>query len=251
MIGGKEMAETKSGYIYVLTNESFHRENWIKIGYAEDVEKRVKELSGTAVPLPYEVYCTYEIPRISGVKDPDKLVHDLIQTLNPNLRISQNREFFELYPWDAYNMLFAIAQMHERLDKLHRNEENRSGVNDQNDSEYSVEALFPMGASTYPLYVKIRELVLSIDNTLVESPRLNYLSYKMGKTNVVALWPKDGWIEVVLGAKLGTLNDENGLIYDISNRKWTAAQYAFKFYEDTDMDTVKDLLLQTYQLKKK
>ena len=76
------MAETKSGYIYVLTNESFHRENWIKIGYAEDVEKRVKELSGTAVPLPYEVYCTYEIPRISGVKDPDKLVHDLIQTLN-------------------------------------------------------------------------------------------------------------------------------------------------------------------------
>lgn len=77
----------KTGYIYVLTNESFHRDNWIKIGYAEDVDKRVKELSGTAVPLPYEVYCTYEIPRIKGVKDPDKLVHDLIQALNPNLRI--------------------------------------------------------------------------------------------------------------------------------------------------------------------
>ena len=73
----------------------------------------------------------------------------------------------------------------------------------------------------------------------------------MGKTNVVALWPKDGWIEVVLGAKLGTLKDENGLIYDISNRKWTAAQYALKFYEDTDMDAVRDLLLQTYNLKKK
>ena len=55
------------------------------MAYAEDVDKRVKELSGTAVPLPYEVYCTYEIPRIKGVKDPDKLVHDLIQTLNPNL----------------------------------------------------------------------------------------------------------------------------------------------------------------------
>ena len=26
----------KSGFIYVLTNESFHRDNWIKIGYAED-----------------------------------------------------------------------------------------------------------------------------------------------------------------------------------------------------------------------
>ena len=53
-----------SGFIYVLTNESFHRENWIKIGYAEDVDRRVKELSNTSVPLPYEVYCTYEIPRI-------------------------------------------------------------------------------------------------------------------------------------------------------------------------------------------
>lgn len=41
----------KSGFIYVLTNESFHRDNWIKIGYAEDVEKRVKELSGTSVPF--------------------------------------------------------------------------------------------------------------------------------------------------------------------------------------------------------
>lgn len=133
----------KTGYIYVLTNESFHMDNWIKIGYAEDVDKRVKELSGTAVPLPYEVYCTYEIPRIKGVKDPDKLVHDLIQSLNPNLRISQNREFFELYPWDAYNMLFAIAQMHERTDKLIRNNDNASGENDINDTEYSVEALFP------------------------------------------------------------------------------------------------------------
>ena len=55
----------KTGYIYVLTNESFHRENWIKIGYAEDVDRRVRELSNTSVPLPYEVYCTYEIPRIN------------------------------------------------------------------------------------------------------------------------------------------------------------------------------------------
>ena len=182
------MTDKKSGYIYVLTNESFHRENWIKIGYAEDVEKRVKELSGTAVPLPYEVYCTYEIPRISGVKDPDKLVHDLIQTLNPNLRISQNREFFEIYPWDAYNMLFAIAQMHNRIDKLNRNEENKSGVDDESDTEYSVEALFPSSAAAYPLYLKVRGIVKSIDDSLEESPRQNYVSYKYGKTNVISLW---------------------------------------------------------------
>lgn len=242
------MAE-KSGYIYVLTNESFQNDNWIKIGYAEDVDKRVKELSGTAVPLPYEVYCTYEIPRISGVKDPDKLVHDLIQTLNPNLRISQNREFFEIYPWDAYNMLFAIAQMHDRKDKLVRNDANKSGQNDQNDEEHTVDALFAPGTVTRKLYDQVRDIILDIDVSLVESPTQNYASFKYGKGNVISLWPKDGWIELVFGAKLGTLNDQYGLIYDISNRKWSAAQYALKLYTDTDLVAVADLIKQTYQMK--
>ena len=238
------MEHEKSGYIYVLTNESFHRDNWVKIGYAEDVEKRVKELSNTSVPLPYEVYCTYEIPRIKGVKDPDKLVHDLLQSLNPNLRISQNREFFELYPWDAYNMLFAIAQMHERTDKLVRNNDNTSGENDMNDTEYSVEALFPDYNQPFSLYSKIKNAILSIDKTLEESPRKNYVTFKLGKKNVITLWPYKGWIEIVLNAKLGTINDKHGLIYDISNRKWTSEQYAFKYYDDTDMDAVKDIIEQ-------
>lgn len=55
----------------------------------------------------------------------------------------------------------------------------------------------------------------------------------------------------MLNAKPGTLNDKNGLIYDISNRKWTSQQYAFKFYDDIDMDAVKDIIEQTYSLKKK
>lgn len=67
---------------------------------------------------------------------------------------------------------------------------------------------------------------------------------------MISLWPKDGWIEVVLNAKIGTITDKNSMIYDITNRKWSAAQYAFKFYDDTDMDAVKDIVKQTYQLKK-
>lgn len=240
----------KSGFIYVLTNESFHRDNWIKIGYAEDVEKRVKELSGTSVPLPYEVYCTYEIPRIKGLKDPDKLIHDIIQSLNPNLRISQNREFFELLPWDAYNMLFAIAQMHGRTDKLVRNDENKSGQDDINDTDYSVETLFPKNTDVGKLYTELKSIILGEEESLIESPRQNYVTFKYGKGNTISLWPKDGWIEVVLNAKLGTIKDNNGMIYDISNRKWSAAQYAFKFFDDTDVDAAKNLIAQTLDLKR-
>ena len=242
----------KTGYIYVLTNESFHRDNWIKIGYAEDVDKRVKELSNTSVPLPYEVYCTYEIPRINGGKDPDKLLHDLITKLNPNLRISPNREFFEMLPWDAYDMLYAIAQMHNRTDKLRRNDDNTSGQDTQNDSEYSVDALFPPDTDKRKLYDRLRNIVVSLDGSLTETPTRLYVAFKKHrKSNAVSFWPKDGWIEVVLSAKIGQIKDDNNLIYDISNRKWSATQYAFKFFDNTDLDAVKDILKQTIELKNK
>ena len=240
----------KTGYIYVLTNESFHKDNWVKIGYAEDVEKRVRELSGTSVPLPFEVYCTYEIPRIHGVKDPDKLVHDLIQAINPDLRITQNREFFELYPWDAYNMLRAIAQMHDRMDKLLKNNTNTIDQEVQNDTEYSVDALFQKNTEERKLYSKLKELVFSLDEELEEVPRKLYVTFKKRQRNIVSFWPKKGWIEVVLNAKLGQINDPSAIIYDISSRKWSSEQYAFKYYEDSDMSTVADLIKQAIELKK-
>jgi len=238
------------GYIYVLTNESFHRDNWIKIGYAENVDKRVKELSGTAVPLPYEIYCTYEIPRIHGVKDPDKLLHDIITKINPDLRITANREFFEMYPWDAYEMLHAIAQMHGRTDKLVRNNTNTAGQEIQDESEYSVEAVFPYDSEIRSLYERLNQIVNSIDDSLEQVPRKLYVTYKRDKKHrVVNLWPRSEWIEVVLCAKPGQIKDPYGLIYDISNRKWGAARYAFKYSDETDVDAVTDLLRQAIKIK--
>ena len=242
----------KKGFIYVLTNESFHRENWIKIGYAEDVDKRIKELSNTSLPLPYKVYCTYEIPRIDGIKDPDKLLHGLITKLNPNLRISPNREFFEMSPCDAYEMLYSIAQMHNRTDKLKRNEKNKTGQDSYSDSEYTIEALFPINKAERKLYDNLRDMILSIDSSLIETPTRLYVTFKKNKKkNTVSLWPKDGWVEVVLAAKAGQLNEDNDLIYDISCRKWSAAQYAFRFFDNTDLSAVREIIKQTIELKNK
>jgi hypothetical protein len=51
-------------------------------------------------------------------------------------------------------------------------------------------------------------------------------------------------------AKLGQLNDDNGFIYDISNRKWSSEQYALKFFEDTDTEAARGLIKQVLDLKK-
>ena len=238
----------KNGYIYVLTNESFHRENWVTIGYAEDVEKRVKELSNTSVPLPYEVYCTYEIPRIRGVKDPDKLLHDLITKLNPGLRISPNREFFEMLPLDAYDMLHAIAQMHDRTDKLRKNEANTADQEAQNETDYSVDVLFPRNSDVRSLYDTIKEMVLSVDASLVESPTQNYVTFKKSGNNTVSVWPKRGCVEVVLNAKKGQIENTGELLYDITSRKGSAAHFAFRFAEDTKIEDAKSLIVQTIKL---
>ena len=78
----------KKGYIYIMTNPGL--KDMVKIGYATDVEVRRQQLSSTFVPFDYEIYATYET---SGNLE-DKKLHVLIDKLNPELRITKNREFY-------------------------------------------------------------------------------------------------------------------------------------------------------------
>lgn len=100
------------GYIYIMTNPCLH--DMVKIGYATNVEIRRQQLSTTALPYEYEVYATYET---AGNLE-DKKLHRLIDNLNPDLRVSRNREFFIMKPEDAYELLEAIAIISNTQDKL-------------------------------------------------------------------------------------------------------------------------------------
>lgn len=97
-----------------MTNPCLH--DMVKIGYASDVEARRKQLSTTALPFEYEVYATYET---SGQLE-DKKLHELIDTLNPKLRLAKNREFFAMSAEKAYRLLEAIAIISGSADKLKR-----------------------------------------------------------------------------------------------------------------------------------
>lgn len=106
--------KNKKGYIYIFTNDSL--KDTVKLGYASDVEQRRKTLSNTSVPMAYQTYAVYEVP--TGLED--KKLHKLIDKLNPNLRISQNREFYLMKPEEAYDLLECIAQISGTLGKLKR-----------------------------------------------------------------------------------------------------------------------------------
>ncbi len=99
------MKEQKPGYVYILTNPSF-KEDWVKIGKSSrPVDIRSKELDNTAVPLPFEIYATLQTKKYNEV---EKLIHKTIDRLT-DLRIRQNREFFNVPPAKALEILKDIS----------------------------------------------------------------------------------------------------------------------------------------------
>lgn len=101
-----ESKESK-GYVYILTNPSF-REDWVKIGKSiRPVDVRSKELDNTAVPLPFEIYATIQTAKYDYV---EKYIHKTIDRLT-DLRIRQNREFFNVAPQVALDIFRDIAQI--------------------------------------------------------------------------------------------------------------------------------------------
>lgn len=99
-INMKENKDTQ-GYVYILTNPSF-REDWVKIGKSSrPVDIRSKELDNTAVPLPFEIFATLKTSKYEIV---EKKIHKAIDRLT-DLRIRQNREFFNIKPELALEIL--------------------------------------------------------------------------------------------------------------------------------------------------
>ena len=103
------MDNKKQGYVYILTNPSF-REDWVKIGKSSrPVDVRSKELDNTAVPLPFEIYATLKTEKYDKV---EKQIHKQIDRLS-DLRIRQNREFFNIAPSVALDIMRDIADLIE------------------------------------------------------------------------------------------------------------------------------------------
>ena len=103
-----------SGYIYVLTNPSFPE--FIKIGYADNVDTRVSQLNRSeCTPFAFKKYAVLHV----ASRLADKNVHKLIDKLKPELRAKENvngkmriREFFAMSAKEAVEILEAIGSIY-------------------------------------------------------------------------------------------------------------------------------------------
>lgn len=161
-----------AGYIYIMTNPCL--QNMVKIGYATDVEQRRKQLSTTALPYDYEVYATYE----TTGKLEDKKLHKLIDSLNPDLRVTKTREFFVMSPEEAYDLLEAIAMISGSQDKLIRCKK----VNQSNTQKTKKPALnfakcgIPVGAELVYIHDDSVKAIVESDRKVIYNNEITSLS---------------------------------------------------------------------------
>ena len=125
------------GYIYILTNPSFPE--YVKIGYADDYQSRLKQLNRSeCIPFAFRLYAYYEVPhRLTDIK-----LHQMIDKLNPNLRSieefegkTRKREFYQMSASDAYSILETIAQINGLEDKLVLVEPSEKDIKDDERAE--------------------------------------------------------------------------------------------------------------------
>lgn len=111
----------KEHCIYIMTNKSFP--DWVKIGYSDDVQKRLDQLnSHETTPFAFELYAYY---KVGEERLADLHIHRLIDDLNPDLRSidtvngkMRKREFFKMPPERAYGLLAHIASINGLTDNL-------------------------------------------------------------------------------------------------------------------------------------
>lgn len=131
------MENKDQGVIYILTNPSFP--DYVKIGYADDVERRLRELNRSeCIPFAFRLYAYYKVPkRLTDMK-----LHQMIDKLNPNLRSIEEfdgktgkREFYNMSASDAYSILETIAQINGLESNLVLVEPSAKQLEDEEEAE--------------------------------------------------------------------------------------------------------------------
>lgn len=94
------------GYVYILTNPSY-KDNLVKIGYTNDLKRRLTDLDKTGVPTPFDPYMTVQTAKYQVL---EKVIHHELDKLT-EFRTRKSREFFEIDPIDAADLLKNLASL--------------------------------------------------------------------------------------------------------------------------------------------
>lgn len=119
----------KKEIVYILTNRSL--DGWIKIGMTtkNDIKQRLDELNrSTAIPLDFRVYA---LLYCDDARKTEAVIHGFFDDINPEIHAISERtnghiakkEFFQITPEKAYNVMKRLVDINPREFELVRPEE--------------------------------------------------------------------------------------------------------------------------------
>lgn len=159
----------EGGYIYVLTNSSFPE--YVKIGYADNVDERVAQLNRTeCTPFAFRKYATLHVTSRLA----DKHVHKLIDTFKPELHAKENvngklrvREFFAMSADEALGLLTMIGSIYGETPQAYASSKDEQKENKMAaDTAIATERRSPF--SFYKCGIKDGEKILFIGDPSIE-----------------------------------------------------------------------------------
>lgn len=246
-----------AGVIYILTNPSFPE--YVKIGYADDINKRLKELNRSeCIPYAFRVYAVYEV----NERLKDIAIHNMIDSINPTLRAietfdgkKRKKEFYAMTADDAYAILETIAAISGTTDRLHRlTPEGHEIIDEQMAEEiednivYSEDAcLGKADPEIKELYYNLRDALTALDGVIVEPKKL-YIAFKAPK-NFTDIEVQKHALKLFINMRKGELNDPEDLADDVSNiGHWGNGDYRVYLKDDSDFDYILSLIKQSYKV---
>lgn len=243
------------GVIYILTNPSFPE--YVKVGYADDLNKRLKELNRSeCIPFAFRVYAVCEV----GERLKDKAVHNMIDNINPTLRAIETfdgkkrvKEFYAMTADDAYAILETIATISGTTDRLHKmSPEGHEIIDEQiaaeieNSIVYSEEGfLSNTDNNIKKLYYRLRDTLSEFGDIVIEPQKL-YIAFKKSK-NFVDVEVQKHTLKLFINMRKGTLDDPEGFCDDVSQiGHWGNGDYRVYLKDDSDFEYVIGLIRQSY-----
>ena len=199
------------GYVYILTNPSF-KDDWVKIGKSSrPVNVRSKELDNTAVPLPFTIYATLKTAKYNAA---EHFIHKMIDMVAPDIRIRKGREFFNITPRKAYDILVLCSEQYDDgvveiydedlLDEISSQDNAKSQIPIERSARLTFEMLgIPVGEeltfySNNDITVKVVDKGSTVrydDLELSLSAAARYINEKLGTVNQSGAYQGGLWFK--------------------------------------------------------
>ncbi len=252
----KSDVKNTAGVVYILTNPSFPE--YVKIGYADDLDKRLKELNRSeCIPFAFRAYAVYEVSeRLSDIA-----LHNMIDSINPNLRAietfdgkKRKKEFYAMTADDAYAILETVSKISGTSDRLHKMKPEGHEILDEkiaseveNTVQYSEEAFLQKAdPDIKDIYYNLRNRLVSLGDVVIEPKKL-YIAFKAPK-NFVDIEVRNHALKVFINIRKGKLKDPEAVADDVSDvGHWGNGDYRVYITEESDIEYIYGLILQSYK----